>query len=107
MDSFGELPRSSETLKKHIDRGFAEASTGPIDRDLGSFAECLGSSETCHETNIVIIATLFYRCTNCCYNNCYNNFVIQKKQQQREAKQKYDNKEHTHNPRLFLNKRIA
>ena len=59
VDSFGELPRSSETLKKHIDRGFAEASTGPIDRDLGSFAECLGSSETCHETNIVIIATLF------------------------------------------------
>ena len=56
VDSFGELPRSSETLKKHIDRGFAEASTGPIDRDLGSFAECLGSSETCHETNIVIIA---------------------------------------------------
>ena len=41
VDSFGELPRSSETLKKHIDRG------------------CLGSSETCHETNIVIIATLF------------------------------------------------
>ena len=36
VDSFGELPRSSETLKKHIDRGFAEASTGPIDRDLGS-----------------------------------------------------------------------